>query len=112
MLGVADKERRDTIPVHDLEEFVNVWVKDGFADQTQGAVTNAHGFAETLGSNSRDALHHLDLLVVRCCDAVEYHVGGIGYPAPRGANRVGTMSPAEYAFITAGQGWCGFHAEM
>ena len=101
MLRVTDKERGYAILMHDPKKFVDVWVEDRFADQTQGAVTNAHGLAETLGSDTWDSLHHLDFLVMCCCDAVEYQIRSIGYPAPRGADRIGAVSPAKDAFVGA-----------
>jgi hypothetical protein len=101
MLGVTDKKRGNAILMHNGEEFVDMWVKDWFANETEGTVTNAHGFSETLRSNSWNALHHLDLFVMRCCYAVEDKVWRISDPAPCGADGISTVAPAENALVGA-----------
>ena len=101
LLGVTDKERGDPVAVHDPEELVDVRVEDGLADQTQGAVSDSHCFSEALCSHSGDALHHLDLLVVRCCDAVEDHVWSISDPSPCRPDGICAVSPAEDTLVGA-----------
>ena len=91
-------------------ELIDVWVEDRFPYQTQSTMPYSHRFCKPFGSYTRDASHHLNLLVVACFDTLEDHIRRVNDPAPRCANWIGTVSPAENAFVGAGERWCSFHA--
>ena len=112
MLGVADEEAGDAFGVEEGEEFVDVGVEDGLADETEGTVSDFHGFLEAFGADAGDASHHFDFFVVAFFGALEDHLGRVDLPAPCGAYGVGAVTPAEDAFVAAGEGRSGFHAEV
>lgn len=98
--------------VEKREEFVNVGVKDGLADETEGAVTDGEGFCETFGADSGDSLEHFDFAVMAFDDAAEDDFGAVDLPAPGGANGVGAVAPAEDALVGAGERGGGFHTQV
>ena len=64
MLGVADEEAGDVFFVEEGEEFIDVGIKNGFADETEGAVFYFHGFLEPRGTDAGNTAQHFYFLVV------------------------------------------------
>ena len=64
MLGVADQEAGDMFFVEEGEEFIDVGVEDGFADEAKGAVSNLHGFLKSRGADAGDTAQHFYFLVM------------------------------------------------
>ncbi|KZL87717.1 hypothetical protein CI238_05560 [Colletotrichum incanum] len=52
VLGVADEERGNSLGVEHAEELIDVRVKDGLADEGEGAMPDTHGLGEPLGTNT------------------------------------------------------------
>ena len=87
-------------------------VEDGFANETEGAMSDFHSFLETLGSDARDASHHLDLFVVAFFGACKDHFWRVDLPSPGCTYGIGAVAPAKDAFIAARKRGSGFHAQM
>ena len=64
VLGVTDEEAGDVFVVEKGEEFVDVWVEEGFPDEAERAVLDFHGFLESRGADAGETAQHFYFLVV------------------------------------------------
>src|ERR1700761_4402996 len=101
MLSIANEKRGNVLFVKKSNKFVNVWIKDGFANKTESAMTNLHGFCKPFCSNPGNAFEHFNLFVMTLFGSIENHFWGVNNPAPSRPNWVCSMSPAKYAFVAA-----------
>lgn len=73
---------------------------------------HVHRFVEAFRPHTGHAPHHFDFPVVALQRAGKNHFRRVDLPAPCRRYRVRAVSPAEDAFVGAGEGGRGFHAEV